>query len=703
MTSTAASEARNCQPTITSSWHERQRENSIERLPNDLPKPAGMDRVIPTFIMAYAAWTVYVHALTAAHASFDTLVHWLPLFFGLAIVAIWRWFKLPARTDQLRPCAVAAREPTRAIPHPLAILVLAVLWVALLVVGGHYVLFWWGSVIALGMAWISTIDTAPCSLHREPFNNRLLPVVLIVALAAVCVTLIANRPDADDAFYQSIPATLLRLPKQPILLHDTIYRLANLPIQLPVYRIHSYEVLIGALSRVIGTQPAVIAYLVLPPVFSALSVIAWAQLLRLLAPKHWALVLVILFLCVLALGETPKSYGNFAFVRMFQGKAILASFIVPSIVYLSLEYSRQGTMRSWIALFSAQIAAIGITSSALFVAPAAAGLALVSAWSANALATRRLGLGILASSYVFVTAGVLASITHGGEGFVSSIALPPMTSWLEQTLGPWSTALLLATLLASWAFTEGRAQARVLLTSSLCFLLTVLNPYTYQFVADHFTNPSTYWRLFWALPLPFLLAIMLSYLLRSAIRLKPKLLAIPACLALTAAAAVFFFHSESLRKDNYVSLGVPSFKVPPLEYSVAKQLALAIPESGTILAPESIATWLPTFVVHPELLASRRMYLTGTFGLDEGKRRFDLQQYVAGTERLPNAPSELKAALARYALTAIVVTHAAPWQTEIAQIMLASGWYCSRQGSYDIWTKTSIPIPDERMSKGLAG
>lgn len=703
MMSTAAPEASNRQPTTISSWHERHRENSIERLPNDLPKPVGMDRIIPTFIMAYAAWTVYVHALTAAHASFDTLIHWLPLLFGLATVATWRWFKLPTHPDELRQCVVAMREPTQAISYPLAVLVLAILWVSLLIVEGHYLLFWWGSVIALGVAWISTINAVPTSLHQEPFKSRLLPVVLVVALAAVCVTLVANRPDIDDAFYLSVPATLLRLPMQPILLHDTIYRLANLPIQLPVYRIHSYEVLIGVLAQVTNTQPALIAYMFLPPIFSTLSVVAWTQLLRLLAPKHWALALPILFLCVLTLGEAHHSYGNFAFVRMFQGKAILATFIVPCIVYLALEYSHRGTMRSWIALFAAQIAAIGITSSALFVAPMAAGLALIGAWSPNAPSTRRLALGILASSYVFVTAGVLASITHGGEGFVSSIALPPITSWLEQTLGPWSTALLLATLLASWAFTEGRAQARLLLTISLCFLLTVLNPYTYQFVADHFTNPSTYWRLFWALPLPFLLAIMLGHLLRSAIRLKPKPLAVAACLALTAAAAVFFIHSESLRKGNYVSLGIPGLKAPPLEYSVAKQLAAAIPESGTILAPESIATWLPTFVVHPELLASRGIYLTGAFGPDEGKRRLDLQLYVAGAQRLPNAPSELKAALARYALTAIVVIHAAPWQTEIAQIMSANGWYCSSQGPYDIWTKTSISIPDERMSKGLAG
>jgi Family of unknown function (DUF6077) len=670
------------------SSYEDKEKHDMEWRQGDLSKPVGIDQVIPTFVLIYAAWTVYVHATTAAHGSFNNLVQWFPLLLAFAMFICWRWFKLSVPTRESR-CFAATHGPAKIYPSPLAMLAAATLWVVFLIAEGHYLLFWWGSVIALAAAWLKTIDATPIEFTHEPIDNRSLWVVCVVTVAAVGVTLAANRPDADDAFYLSVPATLLRLPNEPILLRDTIYRLAGLPIQLPVYRLHSYEALIGTLSRMTAIRPVVIAYVVLPSILAALSIVAWAQLLRLLAPKHWALVLVVLFFCVLALGETHHSYGNFAFVRMFQGKAILATLVVPCIIYLALDYSRFGNVRSWIALFAAQITAIGFSSSALFVAPAAAGLALFGAWRTNAISTRRLGLGILASSYVVVAAGTLASITHGGEDFVTSITLPPMTSWLDQTLGTWSTALLLITLLASWSFTEGPAQAGLLLTGSLCFLLTVLNPYIYQFVADHFTGPSTYWRLFWALPLPFMLAIMFSHLIQSTSRIRSKLLAAIACLALAGAAAAFFFHSESLRKDNHVSLGLPGLKVPSLEYPIAEHLAAVVPESGTILAPESIATWLPTFIVHPQILASRGMYLIPTFGADEGRRRLNLQLYVGGVQRVSNSPSELRAALARYALTAIVVTHAAPWQAEIAQVMSINGWHSSNLGPYDLWIRNN--------------
>jgi len=381
-----------------------------------LIKHGWLDQIVPVFILMYAAWTIYVNAMTATHASFNTLMQWLPVFAVFALASICIWLQSAIRASCEKRVDTATPSPFQAFKHPNKIFLIAGAWVALLVVSGNYTRFWWGSVIALGITWVSVTDGSAISFNPEPLSKRLLLIALIVAIAAACVTLAANRPDADDAFYLSVPATLLRHPEQPVLLHDTIYRLANLPIQLPVYRVHSYEVLIGALAKVTRSRPATAAYLLLPPFFAVMSVIAWTQLLRLLAPKRAALTLVMLFLCVLMLGEVHHSYGNFSFVRIFQGKGILATLMVPCIVYHALEYSRVGGVRSWIALFAAQVAAIGITSSAIFVAPAAAGFALIGTWSPNARATRRLLLGILASSYVFLAAGLLVVMTHGGNG-----------------------------------------------------------------------------------------------------------------------------------------------------------------------------------------------------------------------------------------------------------------------------------------------
>jgi hypothetical protein len=134
---------------------------------------------------------------------------------------------------------------------------------------------------------------------------------------------------------------------------------------------------------------------------------------------------------------------------------------------------------------------------------------------------------------------------------------------------------------------------------------------------------------------------------------------------------------------------MPGLKVPALDYSLAKNLADTMPENGTILAPESVATWLPTFIAHPVLLSARGMYLVGAFGQDDGNRRLGLQMYVEGWQRAPDAPTALDKALDRYALTAVVVTRAVPWRMEIAQVLSGRGWHRMTQGPYDIWTRTA--------------
>lgn len=652
----------------------------------------GLDLIVPSFAMMYAVWTVYVHAATVTHASFNMLMRWLPPVIITGIFVTFLWLRLARHTHSESSAFGSTSSGQFASTGRLLALPAACLWVTALFLGVSYNIFWWGAVISLSIIWISTVRLETRFVELQSVSRRTFLTVIAVAAAAMLITMVANRPDMDDAFYLSVPATLLRFPQQPVLLHDTIYRFSDLPIQLPVYRVHSYEVWIGALARTLNTSPAVIAYLVLPPVFAALSVISWFQLLRLLVPERPGLALACLFLCVLMLGEAHHSYGNFAFVRMFQGKAILATFVIPCVVFFALEYSRTETTFSWIGLFCAQIAAIGITSSALFVAPIAAAIALASTWKPDLPSTRRLFLGILASVYVLGVAAVLFFATHGGRGFVTSVAMPPLLPLLIQTFGWWSAAVILAVLLACWASAKHVSQKRMFAASSLCFFLSVLNPYTYRFIADHVTGTSTYWRLCWALPIPFMLAIVLTDLLTQAMRMKSNILAAATFSSLGVGVLACLVHMGTLRKDNSVTLGLPSLKLNATDYSIAKDLARSTPEKGALLAPESIASIIPTFVVHPQLISARGMYLVGAFGKREGSRRLDLQLYVSGTARSPNAPSEFDAALTHDSIMAVVVTHSAPWRQEISAMLRVQGWHCEARGTYDIWTENSVSV-----------
>lgn len=653
-------------------------------------------RSVAALCVLYAVWTLFVQMMVAAHGTFDTLLRWLPLAALVAVAGGLACVRLPehALRGPERAGLYRAVAGQRAVStfsrSSWLIFVAAAMWVGLLYAGIPYAGFWWGCVAALGLAWILARRRAvgADAACLAPATVMQWGIVAAVAAAAVCVTLLVDRPDPDDAFYMSIPATLLRFPGHAILAGDTMYRSGGLPLLLPVYRLDTYEVLVGTVARLTGIPHMRVAYEVLPPLFAAAAVFVWMKLVRLLAPDRWLAVLVALLFAVLALGEAHQAYGNFAFVRLFQGKAIFATVIVPAIVYLALVFSREPTVRSWLALFAAQVSAVGFTSSALFAAPLTAGVALASQWSLDLTSTRRLFVGVAASAYVFAAAGVMLFVTHGGHGFESTARLAPVLELLQHTWGVRSTALLLCTLLAAWAFVGAGVGRRYLVASALLFFLSVLNPYTARFVADHLTGLSTYWRLTWAVPLPFFLAILFVGLADGAAHIRSKAIAAAACAILAVCALWFGWRHGTLHSTptNYLTLGTPGLKVYSIEYPVAERVTELVPANGVVLAPELVATWLPTFTHHPELIGVRAVYLASTFGAAEAARRRALMEYVGGEIRTADSAARFRSAIAHYGLTCVVVKQSA-WLREIDGVLATEGWRQVGTGAYDIWLK----------------
>lgn len=648
------------------------------------------DRAVPVVMLPYAIWTVYVHLVVWLQASFRILLLGLPLVAVVAVTATVGWFRLhdPAEANQGSgappPGRIDGSGYSQAIP--LAVLALAMLWVGLLSAGMPYAVFWWGGLLATCAAWIGQLRARP---HAPPAESeRKCPAWLVpcIAAAAACVVQVANRPAGDDAFYMSIPATLLRFPQQPVLLHDTMYRLPENPILLPFYRLNNYDVVIAVIARLTGIDHMVVAHLVLPSLVAAITVLAWAYLLRRLVPSRWPTVLPILFACVMSLGEAGRAYGNFAFLHMHHGKTVLATCMVPVIAGAALAYARHGGLRLWLLLLATQIGALGVAASALFVAPAATALGLAGGWAPGAGRFRRLPLGLLPSAYLVGAAWLAGSDTHAAQALAlpAPHAMPPVPQILEQTWGAWSTRILLTVLLAAWAFVRDPSRARYFSAGALFFLLVALNPYTTPFVAEHSIGAKTYWRLTWALPLPFFLAVTIDGLAARALALKPRALAACTCLALAVPAIAFGSRFGTLSCTNSVTLGSPGLKVPAVEYGVAREVAGHVAEEGTVLAPEAVSTWLPTFIVHPNTIGVRHMYLSLAFAPRETAQRSNMMRYVEGKQRPPDAEAWFAESVSRYRLTAVVFARSALWANEIERSLAERGWRPLSCGTYQI-------------------
>jgi hypothetical protein len=170
--------------------------------------------------------------------------------------------------------------------------------------------------------------------------------------------------------------------------------------------------------------------------------------------------------------------------------------------------------------------------------------------------------------------------------------------------------------------------------------------------------------------------------------MRSKVLAACACATLACLAIAFGWRFGTLRGANGVTLGLPGPKVTSVEYHVASKIDKDVSEEGVVLAPESVSIWLPSFVVHPELLGVRSLYLTRAFSLQDAARRSSLMRYVAGEYRPPDAAVWFADALQRYGLTVVVLAQSAPWRGEMEDVLARRGWRTVSRGAYDIWLKS---------------
>ncbi|HEY7211570.1 MAG TPA: DUF6077 domain-containing protein, partial [Bryobacteraceae bacterium] len=206
-------------------------------------------------------------------------------------------------------------------------MVLACLIVSLRHIPSAYVLFWILCILFL-IAWnvFGEPDQRVNDAGARHSKWATKPLVVLAVLSAG-LTFIAHRPDADDAFFVGVISDSVAHPDSPVLQHDSLYGGHQFPLILPTYKVDSLELFTGMLARTFGgpgSMPPTLfwAHTAGPLFFAMLLPFAWAFFLQTVTHRWLQATIVTLVLLVL-LGETNYSLGNFAYVRLFQGKAVL--------------------------------------------------------------------------------------------------------------------------------------------------------------------------------------------------------------------------------------------------------------------------------------------------------------------------------------------------------------------------------------------
>jgi hypothetical protein len=431
-------------------------------------------------------------------------------------------------------------------------------------------------------------------LHQPPAGRvptwlaTLAALVWAVALAAFSLFIV--NPNGDDTLYVRLSSWIAAHGEFPE--RDVIFSDEALPaIIFPP--LSSLEALLGTIARVADVAVPNVVYLVVTPLASALAVLAAWRLLRAWGVRMVGLALTVALVFLLLDAPGDQSFGNFFISRLWQGKVIFLAVLVPLLFVLLTEYVERPTGRRLVLLAAAGAAAVGLSTTGVFVVPviaagclaplvlrsprrAAAGLAAVCAYPvAAAAATVVVGSRNAAEySEAAVVPGPLAHLVLG-DGVLAFVAM---------------IAVLVGPVLIRRASAAQTTAVTVLLVACL------FAPRVPLLVYDLTGLGRVLWRLTWALPAAALVGVLAAGI-GTRIRM-PAMRGLPAallCAALVAWGTPLWSEETGTTVAESPSWKLPDWTVTParriLAHSEPGDVVLASPVlSRTILALSGTAT-----------------------------------------------------------------------------------------------------------------
>jgi hypothetical protein len=500
----------------------------------------------------------------------------------------------------------------------------------------------------------------------------------VIVVSAVALTLIAHRPDLDDATFVNWAVTAADDPGAPLYQLDRKTSIPGVREVLPVRRAQSLEMLAAAIAWATGGEAITPMHLVFPPVAALLICLAHREILRLLAPRVWILGLAVAVVFLFLDGGLHRTWGNFAFVRLHQGKSILLTAMVPLVMASALRFMARPCGWSWLRLAAAQIASVGLSANGLWLAPAVAGLSLVSTATALRQGGRttliRLMAGASASVYL-VFLGVYFRLRFEFPEHLTAVP-GDGTALLKTSLGAvmtpggfgWLTAALV--LLAA---VSGNSRSSVVFTRAyiLLWALIFANPWIAPWIAANVTGTEVHWRVFWALPVAVFVALgaIAPLSTNGWIRSATWARAVTALLATSLLATGWGGHV--LRPDNHTRIGWPGLKTDP-EFATARRLRDLLGPETVMLGPNNVTAWVVTLRRHPIPLLARTYH--GRLHGDEGARRRALKEHISGGPRLPGRDRALVSGLERHRVEAVCLPASARRASEDREVLIAAGF-----------------------------
>jgi len=563
--------------------HEPEAESARERLPRGIARAS--DGLLDFLVLAFAAWTVIYHVclaldIGAAWAAGGGLAALVPCVW---LVLHWSGPRMEAPTDEGAPSGSRRWIVILGIVNVLLAVGAAALFAFTALPWPVVWLVW---VLAAGTA---VVSTSVRSSDRDPEHRPAYvgwptwPATLVAlawAAALGTLSLFLVRPDGDDTQYVHLSAWIAAHGEFP--LRDTLFSDEVFPaIIFPP--LSSFEALLGTAARTTGLAVPDLVYLAVPPLASALSVLATWRLLRIWGVRTIGVALTVAMVFLLLDAAGHRMLGNFFISRIWQGKVVFLAVLVPLLFVLLTEYVERPTRRSFLLLAAAGTAGVGLTSTGTFLVPVIAAGCLLPLFRRSPKQTA-VGLLVTVAYPLAAAAGTLVVGARRAYDPTGEEIVPGRL--VHFVLGDGVLALVAITAILVGPVLIRRTPAARMTAATVLLVACLFAPGIGQLIFQATGLAATQWRFTWVVPTAALVGV-LATAVPARFRTPAVVRVVPAAL-LCAALALWGTPLWSPGRAAIVS-AEPSWKRPPDEIAAARQILEHARPGDTVLAPENIS------------------------------------------------------------------------------------------------------------------
>lgn len=169
--------------------------------------------------------------------------------------------------------------------------------------------------------------------NLKKYPKIILCIVIILVGIQVYGLFGYMHEDSDDATYVATATTAIQT--------NSLFKYSAQTGELigehmvPRYRLGPFPLYIAIISDLINIHPAIVAHNVIPTIFIPMAYMIYAVLAdRIFKSNKKSVLMFLLILCILHIWGGYSKRNNFAFLlfRIWQGKAVLASIIIPLVM-----------------------------------------------------------------------------------------------------------------------------------------------------------------------------------------------------------------------------------------------------------------------------------------------------------------------------------------------------------------------------------